>query len=127
LGRWGCVVETARDAQEAITMVRLGNYDVILADIRLPDLPGYEVYRRLREARPQARLVLMTGYGYDPSHSLVKARQDGLRYVLFKPFRVDQLLDALVGCGAEGNGARGPGSGNDKGAPHLSLLSTPRS
>jgi hypothetical protein len=38
----------------------------------------------------------MTGYGYDPTHALVKARQDGLRFVLFKPFRVDQLRDALA-------------------------------
>jgi hypothetical protein len=38
----------------------------------------------------------MTSYGYDPTHSLVKARQDGLRFVLFKPFRVDQLWDALT-------------------------------
>jgi CheY-like chemotaxis protein/GAF domain-containing protein/PAS domain-containing protein len=96
LGRWGCVVETARDGQEALTMARLGAYDAILADIRLPDISGYEVYRRLREAQPQARVILMTGYGYDPTHALVKARQDGLRFVLFKPFRVDQLRDALA-------------------------------
>jgi two-component system, sensor histidine kinase SagS len=96
LGRWGCIVETARDGQEALTMARLGNYDAILADIRLPDISGYEVYRLLREAQPQARVILMTGYGYDPTHALVKARQDGLRFVLFKPFRVDQLRDALV-------------------------------
>jgi hypothetical protein len=38
----------------------------------------------------------MTTYGYDPSHSIVKARQDGLRFILYKPFRVDQLLDALT-------------------------------
>ncbi len=96
LGRWGCVVETARDGQEALTMARLGSYDAILADIRLPDISGYEVYRRLREAQPQARVILMTGYGYDPTHALVQARQDGLRHVLFKPFRVDQLRDALA-------------------------------
>ena len=42
-----------------------------------------------------ARVILMTGYGYDPSHSIVKARQEGLRFVLFKPFRVEQLLSAL--------------------------------
>ena len=52
-------------------------------------------YRRLREAQPNARVILMTAYGYDPSHTIVKARQDGLRFVLFKPFRVDQLLTAL--------------------------------
>ncbi|HXG13445.1 MAG TPA: response regulator [Gemmataceae bacterium] len=95
LGRWGCVVETARDGQEMLTMARLGNYDVILADIRLPDLSGYEAYRRLREAQPQARVILMTAFGYDPSHAIVKARQEGLRFVLYKPFRVDQLLAAL--------------------------------
>ena len=96
LGRWGCVVETARDGREALTMARLGAYDAILADIRLPDVPGYEAYRKLREAQPKARVILMTSYGYDPSHTLVKARQDGLRHVLFKPFRVDQLLNALT-------------------------------
>ena len=37
----------------------------------------------------------MTAYGYDPSHSIVKARNEGLHSVLYKPFRVDQLLDAL--------------------------------
>ncbi|MFO0865369.1 MAG: hypothetical protein U0744_12085 [Gemmataceae bacterium] len=40
-------------------------------------------------------MILMTGFGYDPHHSLVKARQDGLRFVLYKPFRVEQLLAAL--------------------------------
>jgi CheY-like chemotaxis protein/PAS domain-containing protein len=107
LGRWGCVVETARDAQEAVTMARLSAYDAVLADIRLPGMGGYELYRRLREAQPQARVILMTGYGYDPSHTLVKARQDGLRCVLFKPFRVDQLLDALASP-APGNGQDAP-------------------
>lgn len=95
LGRYGCIVETARDGKEALMMARLSNYDALLTDIRLPDLTGYEVFQGLRKAQPQARVILMTAYGYDPSHSIVKARQEGLRFVLFKPFRVDQLLDAL--------------------------------
>jgi hypothetical protein len=42
-------------------------------------------------------LVLMTGFGYDPGHSIVKARQAGLRpnAVLYKPFRLDQLLNTV--------------------------------
>jgi DNA-binding response OmpR family regulator len=76
-------------------MARLSTYDAVLADIRLPDLCGYDAFLRLREAQPKARVILMTAYGYDPSHSIVKARQEGLRFVLYKPFRVDQLLDAL--------------------------------
>jgi hypothetical protein len=35
----------------------------------------------------------MTGFGYDPSHSIVRASQEGLQAVLFKPFKVDQLLN----------------------------------
>ena len=39
----------------------------------------------------------MTGFGYDPGHSIVKARQAGLQShaVLYKPFRLDQLLDTV--------------------------------
>jgi len=95
LGRFGCTVETARDAKEALTMARLGTYDVIVVDIRLPDMSGYDAFCGLRKAQPTARVILMTAYGYDPSHSIVKARQEGLHTVLYKPFRVDQLLDAL--------------------------------
>jgi CheY-like chemotaxis protein/PAS domain-containing protein len=95
LGRWGCIVETARDGQEALTMAKLSNYDAILVDIRLPDFSGYDVYKTLRDAQPKARVILMTTYGYDPSHSIVKARQEGLRFVLYKPFRIDQLLETL--------------------------------
>jgi CheY-like chemotaxis protein len=95
LGSFGCVVETARDGQEALTMARLSAYDAILIDIRLPDLSGYDAFCRFRESQPRARVVLMTAFGYDPSHSIVKCRQEGLRSVLYKPFRIDQLLDAL--------------------------------
>jgi CheY-like chemotaxis protein len=95
LGRWGCIVETARDGREALTMARQNNYDVVLVDIRLPDMTGYDFYCAVREAQPQARVVLMTGYGYDPSHSIVNCRREGLQHILYKPFRVDQLLDAL--------------------------------
>jgi CheY-like chemotaxis protein len=103
LGRFGCVVETAGDAQEALTMARLSTYDAILADIRLPDIGGFEIYQRLRQVQPQVKVILMTSYGYDPSHCIVKAHQEGLRFVLYKPFRVDQLLDALEGSATPAN------------------------
>ena len=93
--QFGCIVETARDGKEALTMARLGSYDVILTDIRLPDMTGHDVFCQLRAAQPQARVILMTAFGYDPAHSIVKCRQEGLRHVLYKPFRVDQLVDAL--------------------------------
>jgi len=68
---------------------------VILVDIRLPDMSGYQCFRRLREIDAELPVILTTGFGYDAGHSIVKARQDGLKSVLFKPFRVEQLLTEL--------------------------------
>lgn len=98
LERYGCTIETAHNGAEAIYMVRNmlrdGGYDAVLADIRLPDMSGYDFLVKLKELMEHVPLVLMTGFGYDPGHSIVKARQAGLQAnaVLFKPFRLDQLL-----------------------------------
>ena len=99
LERFGCVVETAHTGDEAIFMARnVGNergYDVIIADINLPDMSGYDLLMRMREIMDPTPLVLMKGFGYDPGHAMVKARQAGLhpKAVLYKPFRLDQLLE----------------------------------
>lgn len=99
LDRYGCVVETAHNGAEALCMVRnmvVGErYDVIIADVRLPDMSGYDLLLKLKELFELVPLVLMTGFGYDPGHSIVKARQAGLKAVLYKPFRLDQLLDTV--------------------------------
>ena len=95
LERYGCVVETAHDGTEALSMVRMmidGEYAVIISDIHLPDMNGYDFMLKLKEMMDPVPLVLMTGFGYDPEHSIVKARQAGLKAVLYKPFRLDQLL-----------------------------------
>ncbi|MEM8865888.1 MAG: response regulator [Planctomycetota bacterium] len=99
LERYNCIVETAHDGKEAIYMARnlrqSGGYDAIIADIRLPDMSGYELLLKLHEMEENAPLILMTGFGYDPGHAIVKARQAGLKAVLYKPFRLDQLLETV--------------------------------
>jgi CheY-like chemotaxis protein len=101
LERYGCYVETAHTGGEAVFMVRNtgveDDYDVIIADIRLPDCSGYDLLMQLKERLDPVPLVLMTGFGYDPGHSIVKARQAGLhpKAILYKPFRLDQLLDTV--------------------------------
>lgn len=92
LGRFGCEVETAHHGEEAFLMVRSFHYDVVLADIRLSDMTGFDCFCRLREIHEHLPVILMTGFGYDPSHSIVKARPMGLQSVLYKPFRLDQLI-----------------------------------
>lgn len=101
LERYGCIVETAHNGAEAVFMVRStlphGGYDAVIADIRLPDMSGYDLMLKLQEIVAPVPLILMTGFGYDPGHSIVKARQAGLsqKAVLYKPFRLDQLLETV--------------------------------
>ena len=95
LGRFGCIVETAHHAEGCFLLARSYHYDAVIADIRLPDHSGSQVYTQLRQIDPHLPVILMTGYGYDPGHSIVKARQAGLKSVLYKPFRVDQLVKEL--------------------------------
>jgi len=95
LGRFGCEVETAANAEACFLLSRSYHYDAVIADIRLPDFNGWEVFSKLREIDPHLPVILMTGYGYDPGHSIVKSKQAGLKSVLYKPFRVDQLVAEL--------------------------------
>jgi CheY-like chemotaxis protein len=100
LDRYGATVETSHDGSEALRMVRAlleGAYDAVIADIRLPDMTGYEFMLKLKEIMDPVPLILMTGFGWDPCHSIVKARQAGLPAdaVLYKPFRLDQLLETV--------------------------------
>lgn len=95
LGQLGCEVETAHNGDEALLMARSFHYDVVLVDIRLPDMNGYDCFVQLRNINEHLPVILMTGFGYDPGHSIVKARQAGLKSALYKPFRLDQLLTEL--------------------------------
>lgn len=70
-------------------------FDMVLSDIKMPDRNGYEVFAAARRTAPEIPVILMTGFGYDPHHSIVRASQEGLQCVLFKPFQVERLLDEI--------------------------------
>ena len=58
----------------------------------MPCKNGYEVFAAARTASPTCPVILITGFGYDPNHAIVKASKEGLNGVLFKPFKLDQLM-----------------------------------
>ncbi|MEZ6121848.1 MAG: response regulator [Planctomycetaceae bacterium] len=92
LDRQNCIVEAVRTGHEACQMARTHHYDVVLTDIRLPDMNGYECFCKVRAIDDRLPIILMTSFGYDAGHSIVKCRQNGLKSVLYKPFRREQML-----------------------------------
>lgn len=94
--RLGATAESAATGTDAVAMAADADYDAIFQEVKPPDLGGYDCYRRLRAARPTAVISLTTGFGYDVAHSIVKARADGMKYVLFKPWRQDQVVRAVL-------------------------------
>ncbi|MGE3107584.1 MAG: response regulator [Phycisphaerales bacterium] len=70
-------------------------FDLLISDIRMPDKNGYEVFSAARRLIPGIPAILMTGFGYDPHHSIVRASQEGLQCVLFKPFQLERLLEEV--------------------------------
>ena len=97
----GAQVTVCADGDSAIRLLeqwRLSHdateaYDLVLSDINLGDQTGYSIFASARRVRPDLPVILMTGFGYDPHHSIVRASQEGLQCVLFKPFQAESLVD----------------------------------
>jgi CheY-like chemotaxis protein/two-component sensor histidine kinase len=88
---WGHEVRTVHDGSSVLGVVRDFRPDVVLLDIGLPGMDGYEVARRLRGEPSLAGLVLaaMTGYGQDEDRR--KSREAGFDVHLTKPLNPDTL------------------------------------
>lgn len=92
LRKYGVDVTIASSGSEAIEHVERSEFSLVISDIRMPDKTGYDVFAAARKKSLTVPVILMTGFGYDPNHCIVRASQEGLQAVLFKPFRVDQLI-----------------------------------
>ena len=101
LRKRGCDVTIVQDGQAAIDLMgpieqgELAEFDLIISDIKMPDRNGYEVFSAARRAMEDVPVILMTGFGYDPHHSIVRASQEGLQTVLFKPFPIARILEEV--------------------------------
>lgn len=95
LRSYGCEIESAGDGAIAMDLIADQEFDLVLSDIKMPARDGYEVFAAAKERNKNCPVILMTGFGYDPNHSIVRARREGLAAVLFKPFKVEQLLGEI--------------------------------
>jgi signal transduction histidine kinase/ActR/RegA family two-component response regulator len=94
-------VDTAADGGSAVTLALHGSYDVIVLDIGLPDLPGYEVARRIR-AQPDsaATLVALTGWGQERDRQ--RAAEAGFDRHMTKPVDLEVLERILQEVASRG-------------------------
>jgi DNA-binding response OmpR family regulator len=89
----GFAVLQAGNGREALRQVQAGKLDLVITDIVMPDMDGFETIRELRRIDGKVPIIAMSGGGkVDPHTYLDLARQFGARQILEKPFDRDMLL-----------------------------------
>jgi len=86
---------TFSEGMKAIQEIVKGNVDLVVTDIAMPDMDGYELFWRIKDYNEKIPVIMMTGFGYDPNHVLVRAKVDGLKDVLYKPFETEKLVELI--------------------------------
>lgn len=95
LNRLGYVVICAHNGREAIEILSANDphIDLILLDIKLPDMDGSAIYPIARQYRPNAKIVICSGYALDgPTQALVDQGADGF---IHKPFSISVISDTI--------------------------------
>ena len=85
----GYKVDCAADAKEALKKVEAQNFDIILADIKMPGMDGMEMHRRIRALNSDAIVIIMTAFA--SVDTAVQALKDGAYDYVTKPFDPDDL------------------------------------
>ena len=90
LAKDGFYVEDAGVGKEALHLLESTSFDVVLTDLRLPDIEGTEILKEVRSQNRPCHVIVMTAYGSIPS--AIEATKLGAFHYLEKPFEKDQLL-----------------------------------
>ena len=93
LGEVGYEVDIACNGQEGLSRAFGERFDLVVTDLRLPDLDGMELVRALRKQRPGTAVIIITGYGSVPS--AVEAVKLGVADYVEKPFTPRQIADVV--------------------------------
>lgn len=83
-------VSSAGDGEEGFELAKLYDYDIILLDLNLPDMSGYDVLRRLRASKIDTPILILSGLG-DPTDK-VRGLGFGADDFVTKPFHKDELV-----------------------------------
>jgi len=88
------VFEPTDRGEEGIELAKLYDFDIIILDLRLPDIDGYEVVRRLRASRVQTPVLILSGRS-DPTDK-VRGLTNGADDYLKKPFSRDEICTVAM-------------------------------
>ncbi len=92
----GCDVQVATGGREALARLETADVDLVLSDVVMPDLDGYQLFQELRQRRPQLPVVLMTAFHFDKDHVIKRSRMAGVDDVLYKkPIDPPRLRDLI--------------------------------
>ncbi len=94
LGAHGHEVAVAETGAHALSFLERLPIDLLLTDLRLPDLTGLALLHEVRARRPEIQVIIMTAFGDIPT--AVKAIQDGAYHFLPKPFDLEELHPLLT-------------------------------
>jgi two-component system nitrate/nitrite response regulator NarL len=87
------IVGEAMDGQEAIRLAQALQPDVVLMDLEMPVLDGYEATRQIKAGFPSCRVVALTVHGHEAARQ--KASQSGVDVFLVKGVSVETLVQAI--------------------------------
>jgi excisionase family DNA binding protein len=87
-------VDTAPDGRTAIERLRLGQYDLLIADLKMPGLDGLSLIREAKRLKADLPVIIITGFSTESS--AIEAVNLGVAGYLTKPFRVPQVLAAAA-------------------------------
>jgi DNA-binding response OmpR family regulator len=89
----GAEIDTAVNGEEALTKLKGSEFGLILLDIRMPGMDGMEVLRKVRDIRPDIRIIMITAYG--TVESAVEAMKLGAVDFLQKPFDPEEIRELV--------------------------------
>ena len=87
-------VDTAADASTALGRVRAAEYDLLIADLKMPGMDGLTLIRQVKRIRAELPVIIITGFSTESS--AIEAVNLGVAGYLRKPFRVPEVLAAAA-------------------------------
>ena len=94
LSKMDCEVSIAQNGHEALTLIEAEHFDVVVTDLKMSSLGGMEVLRRIKENKPDIRVIIMTGFA--SVSSAVEVMKIGAFDYLPKPFTPHELRAVVL-------------------------------